>query len=224
MLLFPLCLRREMEETQDLTWKCPWTAILAGSTGSGKTTFVKKLLEHANGLYDRPPGPVYFFYKVWQPLFAEIDATFTKGICTMEWIQENVRAGDNCTLIMDDLARDMTSDTAEIFAVASHHYDCNVLLVVHNLFEKNIHFRKMVLNTKYQVIFKNPRDRSSATHFAKQFDPGHGTRFMQIYDEATAKPYSYLLGDFDQSTPEDFRLRSNIFMENDTPMSVFVRL
>lgn len=49
-------------------------------------------------------------------------------------------------------------------------------------------------------------------------------RMANIFKEATDRPYSYLFIDLDQKTDEDFRLRSNIFFEEDRPMEVYQRM
>jgi hypothetical protein len=151
------------------------------------------------------------------------DVIFHQGMCSMQWCEKNIKKTDNATIILDDLARDISADTAEIFAVGSHHLKMNVCLVVHNLFEKNIAFRNISLNSRYICIQKNPRDSSTITNFAKQFDPGNGQRMVNIYKDATERPFSYLFLDMDQYTPEQYRLRSNIFFEGDTPIELFER-
>ena len=98
-----------------------------------------------------------------------------------------------------------------------------VKVCYHNLFDKNPAFRNISLNSRYVVVFKNPRDGSSITNFAKQFDPNNSKRLIKIYQEATAKPYSYLFIDMDQLTPDEYRLRSNVLFENGRPMSIYER-
>lgn len=141
----------------------------------------------------------------------------------MKWIDDNVKKDENATLILDDLGRDMNADTAEIFSVGSHHKSCNVCFVVHNLFDSNKAFRQISLNTRYLVIMKNPRDSSTIINFARQFDPANGKRLVQIYRNATSQPFTYLFVDLDQKTSEANRLRSNIFFEGGSPMTIYVR-
>ena len=60
---------------------------------------------------------------------------------------------------------------------------------------------------------KNTRDSSSVSILAKQTHP-FKTRFVtDSYLDATKKPYSYLLMDLRQETPEKIRLRANIFTD-----------
>lgn len=149
---------------------------------------------------------------------------FHEGMCTMNWIKKNISSNENATVILDDLARDMTEDTSEIFAVGSHHLGLNVILIVHNLFEKKPAFRNISLNSRYIVIMKNPRDKSTIYNFARQFDPSNNRRMLDIFKDATEQPFSYLFVDLDQKTDEDFRLRSNIFFEAGRPMEIYQRM
>lgn len=150
---------------------------------------------------------------------------FLQEMPTTQWIGENI-ASKNCTMVIDDMALECTPDTAQIFSVESHHRDLNVILLCQNLFTKprgagNNAFREISLNSKYQVIFKNPRDKSSIVHFARQFEPGRGKDLAMIYAQATKKPYSYLFIDYHQLTPEKDRILSNIFFENGDPICLY---
>ena len=66
------------------------------------------------------------------------------------------------------------------------------------------------------MLFKSPRDSSQATHLAKQMFPGHVTYMQQSSQDATKRSYVYLLCDLKPETPTNFRLRSNIFLREDS--------
>lgn len=72
----------------------------------------------------------------------------------IDWVHDNVDCDDGSTLIFDDIASHLSSSTVEIFNVLSHHYGCNVIITVHNLFDRSPGFRDISLNSKYLVIFK----------------------------------------------------------------------
>lgn len=204
--------------------RCPFRMLVIGPSGSGKTCFIQRLIDKSRDIYDRQPGDVYYFYKVWQDKYEKFPhVKYREGTPTMKWMDTELRGKKNTTVVMDDLGRAMSPDVAEMFSVGSHHYDCNLIFVAHNLFDRNVSFRQISLNTTYMVIFKNPRDSSTITNFAKQFDPQNSRRLVNIYREATTEPFSYLFIDLEQRTDEDMRLRSGIFYENG-PMRIFQRL
>ena len=70
--------------------------------------------------------------------------------------------------------------------------------------------RTISLNSHYLVIFRNPRDKSQINHLAKQMYPGNIKFMQQSYDDATSKPYGYLLVDLKPETPDEIRLRTKM--------------
>ena len=64
---------------------------------------------------------------------------------------------------------------------------------------------------------------SSIRYFSRQIDPSNFKSIIDIYNKATKKPFSYLLFDLTQETPDDLRYRSNIFFENNDSMKTFVQ-
>jgi energy-coupling factor transporter ATP-binding protein EcfA2 len=209
----------------DLRLKCPFTLLVAGPSGCGKTSFIHRLLAQNDQLYNKPPGKVYWFYRVYQKVFDTMKYfgvvdEFIQGMVTMEWIKENVTE-PNSTIVIDDLAGEISVDTATIFTVGSHHYNVNVILVCQNLFTKNPSFRDISINTQGTVMFKFPRDSSSIVNLAKQVAPGRSKDVLQIYREATKKPFSYVYFDYHQATPDDIRFRSNILWEGGLPIRLY---
>ena len=63
----------------------------------------------------------------------------------------------------------------------------------------------------YIVLVKNPCDKVQVSFLARQVFPHKSKILQQAYNDATSKPHSYLLLDFQQSTPENRRLKSEIF-------------
>ena len=70
--------------------------------------------------------------------------------------------------------------------------------------------RDTSLNSHYLVLFKSPRDSSQVNHLAKKMFPGHTKYMQESFQDATSKPYGFLLCDLKPDTPCDFRLRSNV--------------
>ena len=80
-----------------------------------------------------------------------------------------------------------------------------------NLFPPGKLSRTISLNSHYFIIFKNPRDSLGIATLAKQMFPGRTQYLMDSFQDATKKPFSYLLIDCHPQTPENIRLRTNIF-------------
>jgi hypothetical protein len=116
-------------------------------------------------------------------------------------------------IVIDDLMRDATNskDVCELFVDGSNHRNISVTCILQNGFSKGKENRTMSINTQYIVLFKNPKDQIGPAILARQMYPSHPKKFMIKYTEATTIPYEYLFIDLRQNTPEEDRLKTDIF-------------
>ena len=68
------------------------------------------------------------------------------------------------------------------------------------------------LNSKYIVVFKNPRDKTKIVHLARQVYPENISSSHKTYLEACKNPHSYLFLDLTQSINDLLRFRTKIFL------------
>ena len=183
----------DLEET-DVRLKSPFTCVVAGPTGCGKTVFVRKLL--ASDLIFPRPRKVIWCYSDCQSAYEEVNAKFVKGLTE-----------EDCDLIIIDDLMDEFKKVVDLFIKKSHHRNTSVLFVVQNIFLKGL--RTISLNAHYLVLFKNPRDSSQITYLGRQM--GSSKAVTAAYKDATSKPHGYLFVDMKQDTPETTRLRSGLF-------------
>ena len=99
---------------------------------------------------------------------------------------------------------------SDLFTRGSHHRGLTVMYLTQNLFPPGKLSRTISLNSHYMIVFKNPRDSQGISTLGRQMYP-HNTNFLlQSFQDATKKPYGYLLLDLHQLTPENMRLRTTI--------------
>ena len=216
-------------QTYDMRLQHPFSCIVSGCSGSGKTTWVYKLLENSRDLITPEIRTVYYFYTQDQPhLFRTMKELglvnqFVQDAPTVEKITEISSAEENVLLIVDDNMKNVGADMSEIFTTFRHR-NVSVVFLTQNLFLQNKDYRTMSLNSNYIVIMKNPRDASQIVNFAKQFSP-HSTRYVtDSFKNATAnRAYSYLLFDLRQNTDEKLRVRTRIFPD-EAPMSTYIEM
>ena len=104
----------------------------------------------------------------------------------------------------------INKDVTELFTKGRHD-NISVILVLHNLFFKSDQLRTCALNSKYYVLFKNPRDGGQIRHLASQVYPLKPHFLVEAYQDATQPQFGYLFIDFYSDTPEHMRLRTDIF-------------
>jgi DNA polymerase III delta prime subunit len=217
--------------TFDVRFKNPSTFILAGPSQSGKTTFVLNLLRQIGSFFTTPECQknIIYYYKEWQELFDLIQA---ENIIH-QWVNEVPSAEDfkartflhknsgGSVVVIDDFAQELGPDVQNIFSVLAHHLNTTVILLTQNIFSKNRVFRDISLNATYIVIFKNPRDASQISHFARQFAPSNYRYIVDAFKECTKSPYSYMLFDHHQASIDSIRVRSHI-LPKENPMRVWI--
>src|SRR6266516_8135836 len=62
-------------------WLAPFTSMISGPTGSGKSVFVQRLIKHAKTVISPPPDRIKYCYGVFQQIFNEMDGVeFNEGL------------------------------------------------------------------------------------------------------------------------------------------------
>lgn len=194
--------------------RAPFGKIVAGSSGTGKSYFVRDLLKYKREMFTPVPDKIVWFYGIYQPLYDEIpDVTFVEGL------PSNYRdyLGVNTLFIIDDLMSECGSDKrlTHLFTRGSHHLNLSVIFITQNFFHKGKEMREITLNAHYILLLKNRRDMSQIMHLGRQLYPKNAKFFQEVYEDATKKPFSYLFIDLRSDTPEELRLRTQI-LPNET--------
>ena len=60
------------EKCQRFHFVHPFTCMVAGMTGSGKTVWVQSLLQQAQNVIEPPPERIIWCYSQWQPAYSEL--------------------------------------------------------------------------------------------------------------------------------------------------------
>ena len=195
----------------------PFTCIVAGCTQSGKTLWVKTLLENAQQTIRLPPQRIIWCYGQWQPMYLEMIDTIP-GIEFFEGIPSEIDSRDfldvnkRNLIVLDDLMAQSGGDKriANLFTKGSHHRNLSVIYIVQNIFHQGTETRNISLNTHYIVLFKSPRDKQQILTLARQINPGRVPEFMHAYEKATSHPHGYLMLDLKPTTYDHHRLKTNV--------------
>ena len=184
----------------------PFTCLVAGPTGCGKTQLIFKLIENTAQLITPTVHNIVYCYGQWQKDFKKYDnkVNFHEGLIPREQIfpiNSQESSTQHTLLIIDDLlGKEDTSLVRDIFIKGSHHNNISVIFVTQNLFLPHKDYRTLSLNAHYLVIFKNPRDMSQINALARQAFASKPTFLTAVYNRETSDRHSYLLLDFKQSS------------------------
>lgn len=182
----------------------PFTMIVAGPTGSGKTVWVTKLLSHYQSIttFKTPNSPrptkVLWCYGQWQQLYmkpvANANIQHYKGL-TSSNINSLSNGPPPDVIVIDDLMAETVSDPklASMFTRESHHENISVIFIVQNLYVQGRKIRDIALNTHYLVIMKTKRDLRQIMQMGNQIMYGESKYFKWAFQKATNNvPFSYL--------------------------------
>ena len=203
----------------DIALTHPFSMLVAGGRGAGKTEFVKKLLRFRFAYLTPPPDRVVWCYtKLQQKLYQELlninpEIEYVLGIPTN--LEEMFDASKNNLIVLDDMMDEGADDKriSQLFT-RGRHDNLSVIFLTQNLFHQKQ--RAISLNSDYIVVFKNPRDQSQFSNLAKQVLPKNHKFLQWAYSDATKNPHSYIFLDLRATTNENHRIRSNVIPSEDS--------
>lgn len=214
---------------QDFKFIHPFTAVFSGPTGSGKTFFVRRLIEMRETKIKPSPSRIVYFYNYPQEWFSEMkDVEFVQGF-NVEKIDELTCSSEhwksrNTLIVLDDLM-DQAADSrlmSSLFYEGSSKNNLSVIFITQNMFLKSRFMRTISLNALYLACFRNPRESTLGKKIAAQSTPHESRAVDQIYVRATVQPYSYLIFDFKQQTHPHLKYLSNVLREGGKFTRVFL--
>lgn len=200
----------------------PFTMIVAGPTGSGKTWWVTQLLSHFQsittlGNVTRQTN-VLWCYGQWQPLYSKpipnCRVVYYKGLVTNNVQGVTNKVSPHSTnhpdvIVIDDLMSETVSDPklASLFTRQSHHENISVIFIIQNLYVQGKRIRDITLNAHYLVIMKTKRDLRQVVEMGKQLMYGESKYFKWAFDKATKNiPFSYLFCNLHPKANDDLKL------------------
>ena len=199
----------------DVRFRTPANFYICGQSQSGKSYLVRYMLCHLEKLFHAVPNKVIYCYGEYQKEFDELLKTlpfveFIEGFPSN--LYEMTEGCENSQVILDDLMSQCSNDQrmSDLFTRGSHHRGISVLFLTQNLFPPGKLSRTISLNSHYMIIFRNPRNSLGIATLARQMYPKNSEYLLESFNDATTRPYGYLLLDLDQLTPQNMRLRTNI--------------
>ena len=206
-----------MDSSYDLTLKHPRRMLIYGPSGSGKSTFVEKILYYMKEMFDFYFDKIIYCSEQWFPEFDFIHGIAIKKIFQMDKdIIENLNPQQKNLIILDDNMHKFCKDPliSDLFTKYSHHKNIFVIILFQTNFPNDKFKMDIASNSTYVVLMSNPMNERQMSILCTQRG---GAFIMKCYKDATSnKPFSYLFLDCDQETPDEVRVRTKIFPNEDT--------
>ena len=193
-----------------MKFNSPTTITISGTTSSGKTYWLSKVLKHQ--MFESPPNKINWCYGIWQPFFEHMShVNFIKGV--PESFDE-FADGNHNVIILDDLQDEVTNSKSveNLFTRGMHHHNLTVIYITQNLFRQGKNARNIALNSHYTVLFKNPRAVTQTKVLATQTGLKH---LVEAYEDCMKEKYGYLIIDLCPHSDDRYRLRTHIFPDED---------
>lgn len=196
--------------------------LLMGSPGSGKSAFIRSFLDEKTNLLSEPLDYVVIFYGERSQFIKDLEKEIS-GVKRQDEIilvaglpedlTEYIRDDRKNLFIFDDLQEVVSSSEQVLDLVTKkfQHRSVSWMIVFQNAFHQAVHRVSITRAATHIVIFNSPLDKSVPYILASRLMPESRKTFIEIYKHATKQPYTYLLCDGSQTTPNVIRLRSDIF-------------
>jgi len=150
-----------------LTFKHPFTCIIAGPSSFGKSTFCISFLQNLDTLCTEQKlnGGIIWCYSEKTAFPHNQLSELKKNVQYHKGVPKNNTAnaqGEPCLIILDDLLTEVYSeDVCVLFTRGSHHRNISVILITRILFHQDRNCRDISRNVKYVLLFKNVRIKGS---------------------------------------------------------------
>ena len=178
------------------------------------------MLEGDHIEYDDPwkQRRIHWFYGQYQDMFKDMrrnmgkDIYFKQGLPKFERDLSDIDPCDNNIVVLDDLM-DIAVDSPVISKLFTQgrHRNASVILLLQNAFPKGKYNTSISRKAQYMALFRCPADRRQIGIMADRIFDKNKPAFMEIYNNITSKPYSYVIVDNKADTPSRRQVMAEVF-------------
>jgi len=209
LFVFNMVAHFKIIKNKHLKLKIPSNTMVMGSSGSGKTMYVLKLIKFVNHIFRPRPKNIVYAYghdNDALPKLKKMGVITHKGLPSDKYLA-NIKKP--MILILDDLMLQANKDYLDnLFTVKSHHENIAVIKMVQNAFHKNL--KTLRDNCHYFFLFNSPAAKRQIRDFGVNVFPQKYKNFLKIFENVVKSKYEPLFIDLQPNTDEDLRLRSKI--------------
>jgi ABC-type dipeptide/oligopeptide/nickel transport system ATPase component len=183
-----------------------------GKSNSGKSTFLRNLIECRDFTFREPVTRIIYVYKFAHEWFNELsDVVEFK----QDNIPDDIAPNGHNLLIIDDACEGSFEEISNWFLRSARHTRTTIVFVYQTIFNAASEaYKRIVNNTDVFVFTYQPKGRYQLSILFRQFfaTKEEVKNALRIYNDAMQVKYSYLV--FDTRQAAKYRFRTNIFYEN----------
>jgi len=113
----------------------PFTAIVSGPTGCGKTAWVLRLIDNMHEMIEPVPRRIWYYYGEYEHAFNNyVLVHFEEGLPQLS--DEVFDGSEPSMIVIDDQMSDINRVVANIFTKMSHHRNISILHLTQNISQK----------------------------------------------------------------------------------------
>ena len=121
----------------------PFTCVVSGSTGSDKSVFTLKLIQHAEQVITPHPESIIYCYGEYQKIFENYsNVEFHDGLPDLNDFDGKSRT----LLVLDDLMTSTDDRVVDLFTKISHHRNLSAVYLTKYVLQK-----QTIENAKYKL-------------------------------------------------------------------------
>ena len=212
---------QQSEIIDDIRWKHPSTIMIGGPSGCGKTELTNSILTNRNHLFNPVPQKAILYYREWQAVYGVwkemgfIDEFYNSFPEEEEFRDRLDLEGTGTVVVFDDFFLHVEKNKSffdNLFCINSHHLKVSVILIVHNLFTKDL--RTLSLNCHRFFLTQSLRDKGQLQSLARQAFPGKSDFVIQAFDDSMKARYGHICLDFSPDCNSVARVSSNWFAKS----------
>ena len=206
--------------------QAPFTLLISGSSGAGKTKFVENILRH--GKIDTSPKTIYYHYPPeltsipvkWHSFFPSLNIKYIQGLPDeTEWNQVK----PNSLVIIDDMYVECVNSEAasKAFKIYSKKRNFSIVLISQFFFDRGTYSSTIRNNIEYFTLFENHGNMSMNRMIAEKL--GYIKRYKEAAQTAYDKRHGYVMISVSSKVPSSkLRVCCNFFAENNQYPSFFI--
>jgi len=208
---------------QKFKFNHPCSISIVGSSSSGKTTLLFKLVKHVEELFKDAPKKLVLVYSQYQSVYDTLyNNTYFRDIEIISNLDFSTKNLENSIVIIDDCMTELmkSKHLQEVFTKLSHHKSITIVTLTQNLYPSGRFSKDIRLNLHYYILMKSFSMQSQVKCLGNQLFPNHPRFLIDAYKKATFSPFSYLVVVLHPQWDDDYRVLSKIFPSED--VSVFI--